>query len=316
MSDSDDTDILLLIPPDFFVTDSNLDESVKYDQTDASLIQSINTTPKRGAAKNILVNGNSTIMDKQYHHSSNYRMSPPMGTIKKQNTYSGLNTCHLTSHSKGDHAESYCELNRKTPARKTEDNYLREIDNYLAGYSNAGSKLEDINSILLSNGITPLSFTNSKKALAKPDGNATPRPTPVKNVYQETQKPSRNDDMRPAAYESDVVARNFDAGRMSDWNFALQQQNDRENDEQLVNLNQIWNGDNIEKPLLDAEDINEEQLRRRQFERQIQSMQDQIKEYQEKFSVTIKMDQTKNEALTRLHETNSRCVQFSIVKKW
>jgi hypothetical protein len=182
MSDSDDTDILLLIPPDFFVADSNLDESIKYDLTDARINQSIPTTPKRGAAKNILVNGNSTIMDKQCHHSS-YRNSPPMGSIKKQSTYAGLNTCHLWSHSKCNHAGGHGEMSRKTPTRTSEDKYLQEIDNYLAGYSNAGTKLKDINSILLSNGITPLSFTNSKKATTKGDVKVSPRPTPVKHLF-------------------------------------------------------------------------------------------------------------------------------------
>lgn len=51
--------------------------------------------------------------------------------------------------------------------------------------------------------------------------------------------------------------------------------------------------------------MEEESLRRKQCERTIYSLEQQIKQFQDKYSDVIKMDQTKNEAMSRLHSTNS-----------
>lgn len=309
MSDSDDTDILLLIPPDFFVAESNLEESFKYDRPDASnIIQSIITTPKRGTSKNILVNGNSTQMDRD---ASNYGTSPSISnSLKKRNTWSGLDTCHLQS---GDTIEAASRVLRefnsvreteiKTPVKINDDNYLREIDDYLAGYTSSGSKLRDVNAILSSNGITPLSFTDGERKC----GRSKAMEIPLKDSCSAVANPSICDHVSTHVAASEAVARNLDGGRMSDWSMALHHQSNVKHDEQLVNLNEIWDADGRnEKIAISTVDIHEEQLRRRQCERQIQSLQRQNKEYQEKFSVAIKIDQTKNEALARLHETNSK----------
>lgn len=51
--------------------------------------------------------------------------------------------------------------------------------------------------------------------------------------------------------------------------------------------------------------LEEESLRRKQCERTIHSLEQQIQQFQDKYSDVIKMDQTKNEAMSRLHSTNS-----------
>lgn len=43
-------------------------------------------------------------------------------------------------------------------------------------------------------------------------------------------------------------------------------------------------------------------------EKTIQILQSKLTEYQQKIAVAIKVDRTKDEALKRLSETNSRCV--------
>lgn len=283
MSDSDDTDILLLIPPDFFVAES-LDESFKYDIPDVGVIKPIKSSPHRCGSKNILANVISPRMNQ--NSESKCRTSPAASSSKNQHTYSGL---------------SASELKSRTPVKTNDDNFLREIDSYLAGRSQASSKLNDINSILLSNGITPLHFHNkanvrleaSSMARASDEVNSrTPSRTMPKPTATKTKSP----------FEKDVVAQHLDGGRMSDWSLALQQNSSSKQGDELVNLNQIWDADTT----LNSVDINEEQLRKRQYERQLQNLQNQIKEYQEKFTVAIKIDQTKNEALARLHETNSK----------
>lgn len=51
--------------------------------------------------------------------------------------------------------------------------------------------------------------------------------------------------------------------------------------------------------------MEEESLRRKQCERRIQCLEQQIQQFQDKYSDVIKMDQTKNEAMNRLHTTNT-----------
>lgn len=306
MSDSDDTDILLLIPPDFFVAES-LNSSMKYDIPNVGIIQPIETTPNRGGNQNILANVRSPRMDNRSH-----RTSPSASCAKKHSTYNNFNTNEVTT---------------KTPTKRSDDNYLREIDNYLAGSPKNGSKLNDINAILLSNGITPLAFGEKRSSALGP--NALTQPSAQKSNAKHDAYNSRNDMEtnsrrnelesnskrneietnsrrneveRNTSHLTDSVVRQLDGGRMSDWSLALQQNCAAHQGEQLVNLNQIWGSDKQ----ANTGDIVEEQLRRRQCERQIQNLQNQIKEYQEKFSVAIRIDQTKNEALTRLHETNSK----------
>lgn len=293
MSDSDDTDILLLIPPDFFVAETNLNESFKYDDS-IVVHQPIETTPKR---QNILVNGKSPRMDR---NANKQRQSPSAGgTLKKQSACVGLNKCHVRggatfkSPPKPSHPSKTVH---KTPLKSNDDSYLKEIDTYLAGYSSSGTKLRDINAILASNGVTPISFSNNKHEC----GGVRPTVTEGSNENNNALVTGNASNMdRNAMNES--LARTLDGGRMSDWCTALQQ-NTQKNDEQLVNLNDIWETD---LPATTS-DIHEEQLRRRQCERQIQNMQQQITEYQEKILVAIKIDQTKNEALAKLHETNSK----------
>lgn len=94
---------------------------------------------------------------------------------------------------------------------------------------------------------------------------------------------------------------------MSDWNSGLQKSLAK-NDEPLISLASVWDGDDRGKcdAITTAHAMQEQELRIRQYERTIQNLQTQLKQYQDKCSDAIKMDQTKNEALARLHETNSR----------
>lgn len=283
MSDSDDTDILLLIPPDFFVAES-LDESLKYDIPDVGVIKPIKTPPNHCGSKNILANVKTSKMNQKYEPIC--RASPIASSSKHLPTYSSLDAIELRS---------------RTPSKINDDNFLKEIDSYLAGRSQASSKLNDINAILLSNGITPLHFNNKTNVPLEHSPMARPRDETLNQTPARTiSKPTMPEIQSP--FTRDEISQHLDASRMSEWSMALKQHSSSKQGDKLVNLNQIWDADKS----VNSMDINEEQLRRHQYERQVQSLQNQIKEYQNKFSVAIKIDQTKNEALTRLHETNSK----------
>lgn len=290
MSDSDDTDILLLIPPDFFVAETQLNESLKYDRCDVGRVaHPTKATPKRKSPKNILVNGRSTEMDRNAN-----KKSPSCGSpLRKQCAVVGTRDCHRQNVNASATKETVDATKAKTPVKSSNDSYLKEIDSYLAGYSSDGQKLRDVNSILVSNGITPLAFSEKKQRC---DHSSVARASKPIDSYLSEANVSRNEQIARAA-GNEALARSFDGARMSDWNFAL-----HGNREQLINMNDVW----CDEPIPASADIQEEQLRRRQCERQVQNMQNQIKEYQEKISVAIKIDQTKNAELAKLHETNSK----------
>lgn len=324
MSDSDDTDILLLIPPDFFVAESNLEESLKYDLLDANVFKPIKLSPKTSVKPSM----DSKSFSMEHEFQKSLSATPSASCLKKQSTYDGLDTCHLmtggnhrnsqslgnTNHRTVENNTRNNEFGMRTPKKTNNDNYLEEIDNYLAGSSSHTSKLRDINAILLSNGITPLAFGENKRNTHLGESSLARRSIQPNDMCTDNMKMDRIDNghsnQSNAAAGADVVCQGLDAGRMSDWSMGLQQQNTMKADNPLVNLNQIWDSDKRENHQVDATSLNvhEEQLRRRQCERQIQGLQMQIKEYQEKFSVAIRIDMTKNEALARLHETNSRYI--------
>lgn len=123
---------------------------------------------------------------------------------------------------------------------------------------------------------------------------------PAQHIQRYTSKPTEDD-----------ILNSLVSNKMSDWNSGLQKSM-TQNDEQLISLAAVWDGDErgksdaVATTTTTTNAIQEQELRIRQYERTIQNLQTQLKQYQDKCSDAIKMDQTKNEALARLHETNSR----------
>lgn len=119
----------------------------------------------------------------------------------------------------------------------------------------------------------------------------------------------------PKPTEDDIL-NSLTSNKMSDWSTGLHKSMTKE-DNPLINLASVWDGNERGKSeaatlttttttTMTTDKLQEQELRIRQYERTIQNLQTQLKQYQNKCSDAIKMDQTKNEALARLHESNSR----------
>lgn len=272
MSDSDDTDFLLLIPPNFFIADPNLDDSLSYKlfesrlqiddmenySNDKSLTHRCcaNTSFSTPTSKAIVdqfsyqkyVNPNGSFNSCFTPNTTNKcseRISPA-----KVNVPLWVNTCHPKSPPYEAHVAAAGGV-------------LTEIDTYLEKCS--------INQA--SNGCDRL---NGSTLLSTP----------------------KHCDSRTRA---DIV-HNLSAKKMSQWDAGIRKSMDQ--NDQLINMANVWDGREPSSDLM--AELEEEKLKRRQCERSIQSLQNQLRQCQSKYSDAIKMDQSKNEAMAKLHQTNSR----------
>lgn len=296
MSDSDDTDILLLIPPDFFFTESNLNKSLNYDLFESNL--------QVDSVSNII--DSSTNNSKQMDPYSNYKPTflTPKTTknfqeqfeYKKYETASPSMQTILHSPQSSGKCFDY-KATSSTPINKPNS----EFKTLTLSPKNDGLILEEIDGFL-----EQCSIENAQKnAYDATKMNTPSRATAVQRPENTSinSMPSNFKRYLPKSTEDDIL--NGLVGRkMTDWNSGLQK-SQTQND-QLISLASVWNNDEHYSHSVNYTALNEEQLRRRQCERSIQNLQIQLKQYEEKYSDAIKMDQTKNEALAKLHETNKR----------
>lgn len=291
MSDSDDTDILLLIPPDFFLTEQSIDDSLSYELFQSTLqgsaMRPIATTANSGNLTNKYMYG----MDS--HCSEHCTTSPPKNLSDqfKYKRYSAPSSILSDPHA--SHYSNRCsDPTSSTPYRasapiliestpkKNDGKVLQEIDSFLDKCS------------LNQNRSSPYRKTYDSQTKIDAAG--------IHTSDFNTPQQYRSEKVEPKSLEKEIVT-NLSATKMSEWNSGL-----KNHDEQLINLAKIWELSEKKNLSSDSAELEEERLRRRQCERSIQNLQQQLQQYQSKYSDAIKLDQTKNEAMARLHSTNSK----------
>lgn len=255
MSDSDtNTDVLLLIPPDFFLVDSSDNES-----TDLISFRSNNTgaflAPPR--SKQMYTNSNSselqsinarlsTIENCFATGSSDITSISTSTTVKPRNYLNFLNEMEHKS------MDSPTKLNHSTPK------YNRRLSSeYSPNRKNEVNALKDIDRFLLDN----------KRS--------------VEN------NPIRDFDLANKA----LMKHNF-----------MMENNKNRDEEPLLSLNEMWGSSGQNEHF----SLQEEKLRREHCEKSIQVLQSKCLEYQQKISVALKIDKTKDDALSKLHDNNTR----------
>lgn len=242
MSDSDDTDILLLIPPNFFLTETNLNESPNYEMFRSSLEQ----RPIKSA-----------LSPRKHDKSTSFHLSHSKDLLTT--TPPQL---------------KYRPFNEASPSMNV-SNFQRSSD--------------PLNCIS-SNDVINAMYDESEKLVASRRSSS-----PLRNLnYTEF---------------SSEKATTLNSKKMSDWKTSGDGARHYQDD--LISLNNVWNNKlDLRSTTNQSNDLEEERLRRRQCERNISLLQSQLNQYQNKFTDVIKIDQAKNDTLTKLHNTNSRYFNF------
>lgn len=187
-------------------------------------------------------------------------------------------------------------LHYSTSPKKHDSHVLDRVDRYLAKCSIDEKRVSD------------------SEMRTSMGGGAIPKKMVETSSAQQIQR------YEPKPTEDDIL-NSLTSNKMSDWSTGLHKSMTKE-DNPLINLASVWDGNErgkseaatlttTTKTTMTTDKLQEQELRIRQYERTIQNLQTQLKQYQNKCSDAIKMDQTKNEALARLHESNSRWVLMS-----
>lgn len=255
MSDSDDTDILLLIPPNFFLTETNLNESPNYEMFRSNL-------------------------EEQRPLKSAIRLSP--GHLDKSSsslTNRNQSQCVHLSHSK--------DYSTTTPSCQLKYRPFNEPSPSSVNVSQLQRSFERLNCIS-SNDVINAMYDESEKLAA----------------HRRSSSPLRR--LGNTGHElMGERAASLGSQKMSDWRTGSEA---TRNQDHLISLTNVWNNKNqdLKSTLNHSTELEEERLRRRQCERNIALLQSQLNQCQNKFTDVIKMDQAKNDTLTKLHNTNSR----------
>lgn len=287
MSDSDDTDILLLIPPNFFLTETNLNESpTNYEMFRSNLEQAqpikpttVVTRSSPGNQPNKSITQSSSVQ--QLLHGSKDGYAVPTTPLSHYQL-------KYRPYSEGP-CQSSASANNMSRFHRSCEAPLHYI-----------GSAEALNSM----------YDESEKLLANSRSSSSPlRPRPTTT--------NANFGME---FPSERVAC-LSSKKMSDWKMSQEPTTTtamataatataiRKQDDELINLTNVWNSNLDFKSNTNASsELEEERLRRRQCERNIALLQTQLNQYQNKFSDIIKIDQAKNDTLSKLHNTNSRYV--------
>lgn len=253
MSDSDDTDILLLIPPNFFLTETHLNDSPNYEM--------FRSTLEHRSIKPILSPRKS--QEKPAHnHSMNILLSQSKDLLS-------------------------------TPSQMIYRPYHETSPT--VNISNFNRSFESLNCIS-SNDVVNAMCEESEKVMANRRSSSPLGRTPKSNAaYMDKE------------YSSERIG-NLSSRKMSDWKTSADEP--RNHDDNLISMTNVWNHNLDFKPTTTSHstELEEERLRRRQCERNISHLQSQLNHYQNKFTDVIKMDQAKNDTLTKLHNTNSSLI--------
>lgn len=273
MSDSDDTDFLLLIPPNFFITDPNLDDSLSYERFETHLHSADMDQYSYDKPLTRKCHGNNS-----FSTPSSKVAVDPFSYQKYTNPNGSFNSCYTpnttnryserTSPAKLAMPLSVDTFQPKSPqpyGSRMDGSVLGEIDNYLEKCS-----------------ISQTEKFNGSTLLSTP----------------------KHSDGRSKSMQTDIM-HSLSAKKMSQWDAGIRQSLDH--NDQLISMANVWDGKERSSDLM--AELEEEKLRRRQCERSIQSLQNQLRQCQSKYSDAIQMDQSKNEAMAKLHQTNSRWLE-------
>lgn len=308
MSDSDDTDILLLIPPDFFLTEANASLNYNSFQTqlkertyanasdplisEQSVQQSVNRS--MDTSKSYYTPTKSKCEQHSYAYRKYDRPSPSVVT----SLFSSPHDSSKYLPSSTPYVASRSHLQYSSPPKKHDSLVLDGVDRYLRKCTIDETKRASDTEVR-----PTLVDRRSDVATMTHDSSATKKviEPSAQHIQRYAPKPTEDD-----------ILNSLVSNKMPDWNSGLQKSM-MQNDEPLISLASVWDDDERAKcdvvsttAAAATNALQEQELRIRHYERTIQNLQTQLKQYQDKCSDAIKMDQTKNEALTRLHETNSR----------
>ncbi|KAJ6633474.1 Centrobin [Pseudolycoriella hygida] len=266
MSDSDDTDVLLLIPPDFFLADtgSSSEELVNDRNCKTNNLTELISPCRRSynskRAVGNLVNGQCSASRK-----INFEKTSPSSVDKPL-----VQMYHSTP--KFDRFSS-------ADCGKRKDDFIQEIDNHLQNTNGLAANVD----------VKKLAVDTIKKHNSLLEGRRLD--------YQE------ND--RNLGYGSGGTETYNKFSRLSDWrndvNRSIEMRKNMGVNDTLLSLNEIWDASGK----TESATVHEERTRREHCEKTIQVLQSKLTEYQQKIAVAIKVDKTKDEALKRLSETNS-----------
>ncbi|XP_050081477.1 CAP-Gly domain-containing linker protein 1 [Anopheles aquasalis] len=257
MSESDETDILLLIPPDFFNCESPVPKTQRKAATNCSLdsvdylsYASFSTIPMAGIENCPMARCSASDRTEQYVASTPYKR-------------------HHGQH-RETHKERYLlnEIDQFLQEGDTSKSYQRQHQRHnQSGVRSPHESLIDLNGLSLNEypSLTANDFNNLAKPIPSAGG-----PVP--------QKPPRN-------VQSSSMAKPYS------------------NNANLLNLSDIWHTNGAPDY---GKVLQEERLRRQHCERNIQSLQIKLLEYEEKMSVALSVDKEKLEIIGKLEQEVNR----------
>ncbi|KFB35880.1 hypothetical protein ZHAS_00002833 [Anopheles sinensis] len=264
MSDSDETDILLLIPPDFFNCESPVTE-----------------TPRRTTANNCSFGSVDCLSYASFAHRNSTLSMAGIGSYT-------MNGCSAAERTEQYVASTPFKRHPGHPEPHKEQQYiLHEIDQYLQegdhkqplqhhplhhqhnGVHSPDGSLLDLNGLSMHD--YPSLTGNDFNGLVKPAPPCGPVP----------QKPPRN-------------VQNAASTKPSSKNG------------NLLNLSDIWHTNGAPGQPEYSKALQEERLRRQHCERNIQSLQMKLLEYEEKISVALSVDKEKVTIIGNLEQETAR----------
>lgn len=268
MSDSDDTDILLLIPPNFFFNESNLSTSLDYNLFESNLQEKTLTTSLCRSQQ-----FQSSKMDSSNcHHSSfEYRKFPNHSSSAHFTSPSATRLTDFPSSTPIDVYKSMLGNEKKAD----------EVEKY---FSNISLRNKHSHS-------DPVSVIGSNRKIS-----------PSAAILRTPVDPFQN----PGYIQEDDILKSLTSNRMSDWNAGIQKSADK--NDKLIDMGTIWRHDGKRPhPSIDKTFQNkDQQVQIEQLNNAIDSLRLQLKQSEAKYIEAFKMEQSKNDALKHLHAANVR----------
>lgn len=280
MSDSDDTDILLLIPPDFFVNESKLNSSIDYNLFESKLQEKTLTTSlgcSRNSGTNKMDPLNSSLRSfhtphsRCHHQSLEYRRFDRVSPVTQFTSPSAARFTDVPSSTPfGIHKSHSCD-----------DRGIGEVDRHFSSVS-LGNRMEPM--------LLPDAIGNMNPSSHFPKSPAD------NNLQRYSSKPTEDD-----------ILKSLTSNRMTDWNSGLLKS--AEKSERLIDMTAMWGKEENKLNASASNKVQQEsdsQLRIKQLERTVETLQSRLRQCEAKHSDAQKMEHSKNDALKHLHAANAR----------
>ncbi|XP_037026368.1 ERC protein 2 isoform X1 [Bradysia coprophila] len=269
MSDSDDTDVLLLIPPDFFLADTGSSSE------GVSAIENSSKTKTVTELVSPCCRKSTSKLEPCKRYSNQCTIDHPFNFGNKQSRENSFDTSQMY------HSTPKIDRFSSADYGKPKDDFIKEIDTHLQNTNGTASG---------TNGdVKRLAVEAIKKH----------------NSLLESRKVDYTESDRNFGYASGGADPYNKFSRLSDWRNDVNRSSEMKKclggNDTLLSLNEIWDASGK----TESATVHEERTRREHCEKTIQILQSKLTEYQQKIAVAIKVDRTKDEALKRLSETNS-----------